>query len=90
MSFPSEYFFVHLQKAAVLAADANRLNAQLLHHGHQIFIDPAQDHLRDLHGFLIRHPQTVHEGRLLAHLFHPSADGLSAAVYDDGLKADQL
>ena len=72
MSSPLGVFLLHLQQSAVLAADADRLDAQLFHQLDQAFVDLIQDHLRNLHGRLIRHTQAVDKLRFHADFVRPS------------------
>ena len=87
---PVGVFFLDGQKISVLAADADGPDAQLRDHGDQLLADAPQDHLGDLTGLGVGDAQAVDELRLLAAPGDPAADGLAAAVHDDGLEADQL
>ena len=83
-------FLFHMKQTAVLAADAHCIDPKLLDHAHQALIYLTEDHLRNLHGLLIRDTKPINKSGLLAHLGNPAADLLAAAVNDDGLKAYQL
>ena len=53
--------------------------------GDQAFVDPSQDHFCNFHGFLVGYTKAAHKFGFLSHLAYPFADGLSAAMNDNGL-----
>ena len=83
-------FFLYLEESAVLAADTNRLDTELFHHGHQALIHLVQYHFRDFHGLLVSDTQTVDELCFFANLADPAADLLTTAMHNNGFEAYQL
>ena len=79
-----------LQQAAVHAGEADGLAALHLQQVDQGLVDLAgQHHLHDIHGFLVRHAQAVHEDRLLAQTIHQIIDFRPAAVHKHDMNADE-
>ena len=83
-------FFLDMEEISVLAADTDSADTEFGDHRDQLLGYAAQDHLGDLAGLRVRDTQSIDKLRFLTALLDPAADGLAAAVHDDGLEADEL
>ena len=71
----AEEIFVGLDEPAVLAAQSHRPAAVLVDEADDLLVDlPHQDHLDDIHGFLIRDAHTLDELRFLPQLLQITPD----------------
>ena len=76
---------------SVKARQADGAAALKLNQIHERLVDLArQHHERDADGFLVRDPNAVNKGALLAHFSEHLGDLRPAAVYQYDLDADQL
>ena len=89
ISLPVRELLCHPQEASVLAADADGPDTQSLHELDQLLIDLSKDHLRQLHGGLVGHPQAATNFGVMPALLIQLLISLPRRD-DDGLKAHQL
>ena len=68
---PTGKALLYLEHCRILAGDSDRLDAELLHHGHKVFGDTAQHHLRNFHRFLVSHAKSVDKLCLFSGLSDP-------------------
>ena len=83
-------FFLYREKSSVFSTDADRADSQALYKLNKTFIYLAQNHLSQLHSCLIGHTKSILKFRFHTNFSNPTADFLTAAMYDDWLKSDQF